>query len=219
MVVKALEMSATSPRGSKCGALMFAVNERGGHHMDPYAPTIDAYGYTIAEAGIPEALNPYEDGKTGDVYKLKNYTKLADILGTCAFAVINVQTLPDTYGEEFSAATGIEMNGRELLKRSEKLTTLMRAFNAREGLRAKDDTLPDRFMKEEVEVRVPEENQKWTNGKTMIKRKVDLKKNLRDYYAAAGYDMRTGLPSRRKFEELGLAGIADDLKARGINLA
>ena len=219
MVVKALEMSGTSPRGSKCGALMFAVNERGGHHMDPYAPTIEAYGYTIAEAGIPEALNPYEDGNTGDVYKLKNYTKLADILGTCAFALINLQTLPDTYGEEFSAATGIELKGKDLLKYSEKLTTLMRAFNAREGLTAKDDTLPSRFMEEEVEIRVPEELQKWTNGKTSIMRKVDLKKNLKDYYAAAGYDMQTGLPSRRKFEELGLAKIADELKARGIKLA
>ena len=219
MVVKALEMTATSPRGSKSGAVMFAVNERGGHHMDPYAPTIDSYGYTIAEAGIPEALNPYEDGNTGAIYKLKNYTKLADILGTCAFAVINVQTLPDTYGEQFSAATGIEMNGKELLKRSEKLTTLMRAFNAREGLTAKDDTLPSRFMNEEVEVRVPEELQKWTNGKTMIKRKVDMKKNLADYYAEAGYDMQTGLPSSIKFEELGLAEIANDLKAREIKLA
>ncbi|HPJ94425.1 MAG TPA: aldehyde ferredoxin oxidoreductase family protein [Deltaproteobacteria bacterium] len=218
MVVKSLEMSGTSPRGSKCGALMFAINERGGHHMDPYAPTIEAYGYVIAEAGIPEALNPYEDGKTGDVYKLKNYTKLADILGTCAFAVINLQTLPDTYGEQFSAATGIELKGTDLLKYSEKLTTLMRAFNAREGLTAKDDTLPDRFTKEEVEVRVPAELQKWTNGKTSIMRKIDLQKNLKDYYAAAGYDMQTGLPSYRKFEELGLAKVADELKAKGIKL-
>ncbi len=219
MVVKALEMSGTSPRASKCGALMFAINERGGHHMDPYAPTIEAYGYTIAEAGIPDALNPYEDGKTGDVYKLKNYAKLADILGTCAFAIINLQTLPDTYGEQFSAATGIELKGKDLLKYSEKLTTLMRAFNAREGLTAKDDTLPDRFTKEEVEIRVPEELQKWTNGKTSIMRKVDLQKNLKDYYAAAGYDMQTGLPSYRKFEELGLAKVADELKAKGIKLA
>ncbi|MGC9324201.1 MAG: aldehyde ferredoxin oxidoreductase family protein [Desulfomonilia bacterium] len=218
MVVKGLEMSGTSPRGSKCGALMFAINERGGHHMDPYAPTIEAYGYTIAEAGIPEALNPYEDGNTGPVYLLKSYTKLADILGTCAFAVINLQTLPDTYGEQFSAATGIELTGQELLKRSEKLTTLMRAFNAREGLSAKDDSLPERFLTEEVEVRVPEELRKWTNGKTSIMRKVNLKKNLEDYYTAAGYDMVTGLPSRKKFDELGLSKVADELQAKGIRL-
>ena len=219
MHVKGLEISGgCSPRGSKLGALMYAVNERGAHHMDPYGPTIDAYGYTLPQAGIPEALNPYDDGNSGAMFHLKKYAKLADMLGTCAFVLINCQILPETASELYSAGTGIELSGHDLMERGEKLMALMRAFNAREGLTAADDTLPKRFTEEEVEIRVPKELQHWTGGKSTIYRKSDLKKTLADYYKTAGYDPLTGLPSRQRFAQLGLARVADELSSRGIRL-
>jgi aldehyde:ferredoxin oxidoreductase len=219
MQVKGLEISASSPRTSKSNAVMFAVNERGGHHMDPYAATIDAYGYINKEAGLSRQLNPYEAGDSGDVFVLKKYTKLADILGTCAFTVINLQTLPSTYSELFSAGTGIELSGNQLLEKGEMLITLMRAFNAINGFTAKDDTLPDRFTKEPISINVPEELRQFSNGKSKITRVVDLEKNLADYYKTAGYDRNTGLPSEKRFRELGLGEVAKDLKNKGICLA
>lgn len=219
MHVKGLEISASSPRTSKSNAIMFAVNERGGHHMDPYAATIDAYGYTNDEAGLSRQLNPYESGDTGDVFQLKKYTKLADILGTCAFTVINLQTLPSTTGELFSAATGIEMSGKELLEKGEMLITLMRAFNARNGLSARDDTLPERFTKEPIAINVPEELRQFSEGKSKITRVVDLEKDVGDYYQAAGYDRKSGLPPEKRFQQLGLGAVAGDLKNRGIHLS
>ncbi len=219
MHIKGLEISAGSPRTSKSNALSFSVNERGGHHMDPYAATIDAYGYTNPEAGLKKQLNPYEAGDTGDIFPLKKYTKLADILGTCAFTVINLQTLPSTYGELFSAGTGIELNGKALLEKSEMLITLMRAFNALNGFTAKDDTLPERFTKEAISIKVPKELRQFSKGKSKITRKVDHKKNLADYYKVAGYDTKTGLPSEKRFRELGLGEVAQDLKKQGIVLA
>jgi len=218
MCVKGQELSGSSPRASKCNALMFAVNERGAHHMDPYGATIDAYGYTNPEAGIPKVLNPYQDGDTASFFALKRYAKLADMLGTCAFTLINCQILPSTAAELYSAATGIELSGENLLARGEKLMALMRAFNAREGLTAKDDTLPARFTKEAVEVRVPKELQQWSGGKTTLKRKVDLEKSLADYYKAGDYDPKTGIPTRRKYDELGLSDVARELTAKGIRL-
>lgn len=219
MHVKGLEISAGSPRTSKCLSVMYAVNERGGHHMDPYAASLDAYGYTNEEAGMARQLNPYKSGDTGDVFLLKRYTKLADILGTCAFTVINLQTLPSTSGELFSAATGIEMSGKELLEKGEMLVTLMRAFNARNGLSAKDDTLPERFTKEPIVINVPEELRQFSKGKTKITRVADLEKDVGDYYKAAGYDGKTGLPSKNRFVQLGLGEVAGDLQNRGIRLA
>lgn len=219
MQVKGLEISAASPRTSKCVSVMYAMNERGGHHMDPYAPSLDAYGYTNKEAGMPRQLNPYESGDTGDVFRLKKYTKLADILGTCAFTVIDLQTLPSTAGELFSAATGIEMSGQKLLEKAEMLITLMRAFNARNGLTAKDDTLPDRFTKEPIMVNVPKELQQFSKGKSKIKKVANVEKDVGDYYKAAGYDSKTGLPSEKRFKELGLGEVAEDLKNKGISLA
>ena len=45
-----------------------------------------------------------------------------------------------------SSATGLEMDGNGLMKVGERVFTLEKAFNLREGLRRKDDTLPERFF-------------------------------------------------------------------------
>ena len=74
-----------------------------------------------------------------------------------------------------------------------------RAFNIREGLTRKDDTLPERFLKDP-----------YPDGpaKGQI---VDLKKMLQDYYRFRDWDETTGFPYRRKLMELGLNDVAEDL--------
>jgi len=80
---------------------------------------------------------------------------------------------------------------------------LDRAFNLREGLTRKDDTLPERFLKEPLSVGASKEQV------------VDLERMIDEYYVCRGWEKRTGFPTRAKLEEIGLKEIADELERIG----
>ena len=73
----------------------------------------------------------------------------------------------------------------------ERIYNLERMFNLREGLSPKTDTLPKRFLTEEL-----------TAGpaKNPV---VPLESMLKDYYAAREWG-KDGIPEDRKLKELGL---------------
>jgi len=100
-----------------------------------------------------------------------------------------------------SAATGIQMDGDGLMKVGERVFTVEKAFNLREGMRRKDDTLSDRFFVEEVG---PE-------GITGINR-AKFQSMLDEYYEFRGWD-REGFPTQEKLDELSLSDIASQLLA------
>jgi len=91
-------------------------------------------------------------------------------------------------------ATGENHFGKvENLKEiAERQVTLKRLFNAREGITKKDDTLPDRFLKDPM----PD-----GPGKGQV---VDLEPMLRDYYTLRGWDLETGLPTEKTLKRLSL---------------
>jgi aldehyde:ferredoxin oxidoreductase len=72
---------------------------------------------------------------------------------------------------------------------------LERLFIAREGITRADDTLPARFLEEPV----PEGCGPSTGSV------LELDEMLDEYYQARGWDVATGLPTKEKLEELGLA--------------
>jgi aldehyde:ferredoxin oxidoreductase len=107
------------------------------------------------------------------------------------------------------AATGIEefRDPKYLWLVGERIFNLEKAINVREGIGTREyDTLPERILKEPVP-RPPAKGQVF-----------ELDKLLDDYYGARGWDVKTGLPSRRKLEELGLRDVADTLENIGIKL-
>jgi aldehyde:ferredoxin oxidoreductase len=205
MTIKKQEISAEDMRGSKSMATTFMTNERGAHHMEPYSLSLDAGGYNAPFLGIDEPLDALEDSNKGWVYAFKKYAHLANLLGICAFHLIDLQVSPGTMAELFSAATGIEKTDDDLMSATDRFIVLERAFNAREGFRRIDDeTIPDRFTKEPY----PEE---YAHGQV-----VKTKPNLDSYYQAAGLDLKTGIPTESKFKQVGLAKVADKLKAEGV---
>jgi aldehyde:ferredoxin oxidoreductase len=70
----------------------------------------------------------------------------------------------------------------------------------REGARRKDDTLPERFLREPI----PTGGSK---GKV-----VPLEQMIDEYYAARKWDKKTGIPTREKLHELGLMDVAVELE-------
>jgi len=85
----------------------------------------------------------------------------------------------------------------------ERIVNLERAFNVREGFSRKDDTLPERLLREPVP-RPPSKGQIF-----------ELDKLLDDYYTVREWDIETGIPTRKKLEGLGLKDVADELEKLG----
>jgi aldehyde:ferredoxin oxidoreductase len=103
----------------------------------------------------------------------------------------------------FNAATGSDINENELLIVGERIVNTERAFNIREGLTRKDDTLPERFLKEPL----PEGSAK---GQV-----VELEPMIDRYYEVRGWDKKTGLQRKTKLMQLGLEDIAVELESLG----
>jgi aldehyde:ferredoxin oxidoreductase len=107
---------------------------------------------------------------------------------------------PDDMAELFSTVTGVDMNGDDLMKIGERIYNVERAFNIREGMSRKDDTLPEIFFDERQN----------TWGHTGIS-EVAFQKMLDEYYEFRGWD-EDGMPTKEKLVELGLGDIVEQLK-------
>ena len=97
--------------------------------------------------------------------------------------------------EIINAVTGWDYTVEEFMTTGERINTLCRAFNVREGITRKDDRLPLRFT-EPLEGG-PTEGQVLTNE--------ELENMLNNYYEICGWDVETGIPTKKKLEELDLA--------------
>ena len=87
-----------------------------------------------------------------------------------------------------------------MFKLGERIWNIERAFNIREGFSRKDDTFPERFLKEPME-----------DGP--VKGQVfELEPMLDDYYQVRGWNRETGFPKRETLDSLNLSSVADELE-------
>ena len=107
---------------------------------------------------------------------------------TPAIAFNSLLILP--HAEALRRATGLKMFTGGFLDLGERSYNLERLYNLREGLTAKDDTLPKRLTKE---------LQDPSNPRT----RVPLEKMLPIYYKTRGWD-KEGRPTKRKLRRLGI---------------
>jgi aldehyde:ferredoxin oxidoreductase len=92
------------------------------------------------------------------------------------------------------------------MKTGERIFNLCRAFNAREGMTKKDDALPRRFSEPLVEGTYKGE----TLADSMMLRM------LSDFYGFRGWNKKTGIPTKKKLEELELGYAAKQLESLGV---
>jgi aldehyde:ferredoxin oxidoreductase len=171
--------------------LAYATSPIGASHMrgDP------AY---IEILGVPKLIDPLSrDGKAQLVMNWQNHFAVIDSAGLCVFfSVRNLMTAdetirPDGIMELLNAATGSEYTLDELSAAGERIWNAERLFLIRAGFSAKDDTLPDRILKEPL----PD-----GPAKGMVCR---LDEMLGEYYRLRGWN-ENGAPRPEKLEELGL---------------
>jgi aldehyde:ferredoxin oxidoreductase len=198
MHVKGLELPAYDPRAAKAHGLSWATAPTGGNHC---------VGWNKFEIiGIPRKVNPFSTEGKGELAKyVQDETAAIEAAGFCIFPV-NVEMLTvDIASKLLYAATGIEEfgNPKYLWLVGERIFNLEKAINVREGVGTREyDMLPERILKEPVP-RPPAKGQVF-----------ELDKLLDGYYMARGWDVKTGLPSRGKLEELGLRDVANTLETR-----
>ena len=147
--------------------------------------------------GIFEPVDVFDLGpkKVRIFVYLQQYFDLLNSLGICLFTAkpFGPQTLNGIV-DYVKAVTGWETSLFDLLKVGERHSNMARIFNLREGLTAKDDTLPYRFFEPMEE------------GKLKGKRidREEFSKAVKVYYEMMGWDPETGVPKRAKLTELDL---------------
>ena len=200
MHVKGMPVPFHEPRGKVGVGLGYAVSATGPDHMeyphDPFWAT-EAGIALLRPLGIFEPVDVFDLGpqKIRIFVYLQQYWNLLNSLGICAFTAkpMGPQTLNGIV-DYVKAVTGWETSLFDLLKVAERHANMARIFNLREGLTARDDTLPDRFFQ-------PME------GGTLKGKKIDkeqFSKAIETYYEMMGWDPESGVPRRGKLAELDL---------------
>ena len=185
MSVKGLELPAYDPRGAYGHALGYATSNRGGCHLTGYLAAMEIFS-------APKKISRHSTAGKSDLLVLKQHqSAVEDSLVVCAFAGWAVDM--EFYTRFLKAVTGLEetFDVTQLMKIGERIYNLERMYNIREGLSPSEDTLPKRFLEEEL-VADYRKNPK-----------VPLEKMLIAYNNVRKWDDR-GLPLPKKLKELNL---------------
>jgi aldehyde:ferredoxin oxidoreductase len=195
--IKGLEVTGYDLRCLKTAALGFAVSFRGADHNRHGAYAFDVKGKVNrlkAEKGRGKMVSDMED----------TYA-LIDSLIICKFSRGTYYKGLEEMAKLYNLVTGIDMTAEELKRSGERINTVARLINIREGLGRKDDTLPWKVMN----VPIPDEGP--VQGAVVTQDELDLL--LDDYYAARGWTLE-GVPTVAKLRELGMDSLAKIVKGK-----
>jgi aldehyde:ferredoxin oxidoreductase len=141
--------------------------------------------------GSPPKLNELDTAML-----VKWYNDLSCVfnsLGFCMFSDSFEAMGPTLYAELYSAYLGQSITSRDLMLTGERIFNLMRAYNAREGLRRKDDHWPERFY----------DNPLRQADREHTLSRVETDRLLDRYYGLRGWGS-DGVPTNEKLRELEL---------------
>lgn len=118
------------------------------------------------------------------------YMQLVNSCGMCLFGAMT-SALPIV--EWINAATGWNMTPEEYFTTGERILSLRKAFNMREGIQTADHQLSDRAIGKTPLTKGP------LKGKT-----IDIDSLMSEFYNVVGWDLSTGGPTPEKMKELGI---------------
>jgi aldehyde:ferredoxin oxidoreductase len=181
MHVKGLEMPAYHPNAAKGTALAYAISERGACHLRgaPLGELFSGSADPLSIEGKPQLFRDHQADKA-----------VWDSACLCYFPGYGMnlkelwQLVTAATGFDYPAVKDLELVG-------ERISTLARAINVREGFRRAADTLPDRNLTQPM-VGGP------ADGHT-----VELAPMLDEYYRLMGWDSE-GVPTPERMQELQL---------------
>jgi aldehyde:ferredoxin oxidoreductase len=193
MQIKGLELSGYDLRCLKTAALAAAVSFRGADQSRSGAYATDIKGTVDrlkAEKGRGKLV---KDGE--DIYNI------LDSLIVCKNAKGTFDTEFADLAKVYSIVTGFEVTAQQMREAGERIQTLAKLINQREGFTRKDDNLPLKITNQ------PVTDDGAAKGAVVTKEELDMM--LDDYYQARGWD-NNGYPTKTKLAELGLEKYAKE---------
>ncbi len=195
--IKGLEVTGYDLRCLKTAALGFAVSFRGADHNRSGAYTFDLTGKVDrfkAEKGRGKLVKDSED-----IYAL------IDSLIVCKNAKGTFYKELADMAKLYTLVTGYEMTPEELSLAGQRINTLARLINIREGLSRKDDTLPWKVMNQPI----PDDGP--AKGAVVTQAELDLL--LDDYYQSRGWTA-DGVPTKSLLVTLGMEDLSNILEGK-----
>jgi aldehyde:ferredoxin oxidoreductase len=195
--IKGLEVTGYDLRCLKTAALGFAVSFRGADHNRSGAYTFDLTGKVDrlkAEKGRGKLVKDSED-----VYAL------LDSLIICKNAKGTLYKELADMAKLYALVTGYEMTPEELSLAGQRINTLARLINVREGLSRKDDTLPWKVMNQPI----PDDGP--AKGAVVTQEELDLL--LDDYYQSRGWTA-DGIPTKSQLDKLGMEDLSNIIEGK-----
>ena len=183
--VKSMELPSYDPRGALGMALAYATADRGGCHRRARPIEEEVFREDWDTARRVEAVVGAQNARA--------------VLWSLVVDDFAGETLWADLGAEWLDALGVPHDDLRVV--GDRVWTLVRLFNAREGFDRDDDALPSRFADPLPEGDAP------AAGRAVDPETFD--RLLDAYYAARGWTER-GLPTRERCRELGLPTDAFD---------
>jgi aldehyde:ferredoxin oxidoreductase len=141
--VKGMELPSHDPRAFVSVALGYATSPRGACHLQAFSHGVEAW-HPLPELGFPEVTDRFSlDRKAELTAVMQNLMCIFDSLKLCKFLLssgVSIATMVDW----LNLVTGWDYDLNGLLMAGERIFTIKRLFNLREGGSAADDTLPVR---------------------------------------------------------------------------
>jgi aldehyde:ferredoxin oxidoreductase len=181
MHVKGLELPGYEPRSLKTMALGLAVSLRGACHNRSGAYEADFSGQIDRLRATP--------GRGALVVASEDFAAVLDSLIICKFLR---KCFTDFYAEAadlLSKVTGWPCSGVELHRIGERIHTLKKLFNLREGWQPRDDWLPPRLLNEALPTGV-------ARGVNLTA--TELREMIQEYYRAREWDENGFIPEKKR---------------------
>jgi aldehyde:ferredoxin oxidoreductase len=175
--VKGLELPGYEPRALQTMALGFAVGSRGADHNRSGAYEVDFSTRADRLHGSPEAARL--------AVETENKSALMDSLILCKFLRGVFSDLYAEGADLLAHVTGWDVMAEELHTVSRRIVTAKKLYNLREGWTAEEDTLPKRFLSEELPTAA-------SAGVVLPRER--LQEMIQAYYAARGWDREGRVP-------------------------
>ena len=194
MEVKGVGLPMHEPRLKHALGVGYMVNPHGADHclnlhdtmLSVEGPGLERLRSTI---GIlkPLSLDDYGPLKVALLKANQLMGIIRDSLVLCSFVPYGQTQLADI----ITAVTGWDTSPMEQSRIAERILTMFRLINIREGLTTEDDKLPERFFQPKSGALA---------DKPLDRKKMEEAKSY--YYTLMGWDAKTGVPLKGKVEEL-----------------
>jgi aldehyde:ferredoxin oxidoreductase len=187
--VKSMGLPAYDPRGAPGMALAYATSDRGACHRRARPVELGATAGRSVEDRVRTILG--EQTARSVLWSLI----VDDFVG---------ETLWEDLGSEWLAAIGRPYTPRELVRTGERIWTLTRLFNVREGFDRSDDAIPAELLARE---------QDDSAGESALD-PAAFEELLDAYYRARGWG-QNGRPTRETVDRLDLLDVVDEATPLG----